>query len=203
MVLIYALIGFLPSNFKPGFSPRINELFFFLKENDQMKRKEAAEKFLGNVNQSDYFNKLLHELKIKLTRSLLADPSKTSNAYLADHEPCYRNFVIYKMLLANAKRKAAIEIATYLLPKLKKLEMFALAHGVAIDLMHHYSHSGKKENERLANKYRKQAKILLDLIKIESIVKDYHSRISLICNNRKSFTRSLKKRWKILNLIYN
>ena len=81
MFALYELLSLLPPGFRPVFAPRLNNLCSFLLENGQLAEKEAAEKYLGRKEQLKYFNKLKNDLKIALTRYLIANPSWADNRY--------------------------------------------------------------------------------------------------------------------------
>ncbi len=188
MLTLYELLSLLPPNFKPEFTPRMNDLCIFLMNRERMERQQAAREYLKSIKRLKYFNNLINELKKHLIQFLIPNPISPNSKTGAAYTTYYQSFAAYKLLLTNGKRNAAIEVATKLFPKLQKAELHSLAQIVARDLVFHYSYAGKKEKARVANKYRKQAQILQGLTKIEFIVKDHYYRMAKICNNRESFT---------------
>ena len=187
MLTLYELLTLLPPNFKPDFTPRLNDLCLFLMKRKRISREEAVMEYLGDMDRLKYFNNLIRELKKYLIECITPKPLEGVVLSGTAYESYYQVFATYKMLLVNGKRKASIAIASSLLPDLQKAELYSLAQIVASDLAFHYSYSGKKEKIRLANKYRKQAEILRDVAKVEFIVKDHYFRMAKICNNRESF----------------
>ncbi|MEL6866325.1 MAG: hypothetical protein AAFP19_17995 [Bacteroidota bacterium] len=189
MTALYELLSSLPSSFEPSFAPRLNKLYLFLINHPGLNPKEAAAAYLGSVGRLKYFNKLRLELKKALIRYLIANPSFSNNKDLTYYEDCYRDFAIYKILLLNGKRNAGIELAKDLLPRLQKFELHGMIHILANDLMFHYSIISV--SKILAKKYARLAQIELEIVKSESLVREYHSKIGAIRNTRESFTQSM------------
>lgn len=187
MTALYELIDLLPVGFVPDFAPRHNRLFLFLQEQAKMSEREASIAYLGSLDKFKYFNKLKNELKIELTRYIIANPSWNANSSRMFYENCFRNFSIYKTLLINFKRRAAIEIAETLLPKLIKAELHGFAHITANDLLNHYS--SIETSRTLHHKYQKIALEQIELVQAEAIVRKYHAKIALIGNRRESFDK--------------
>ena len=193
MFALYELIDLLPAGFTPHFAPRLNKLCFFLLKQERMDNKEAARKYLGDINRLKYFNKLKLELKNELTKYLIANPSwaENENENVTLYGDSYRDFANYKIFLLSNKRKVAIELAKSLLPKLLKTELYALIHILANDLLFHYSCIDV--SPELNKKYSVLAKAQLEIINIESTVREHHSRIGMFCNTKESFTPSIIK----------
>lgn len=189
MLPLYELISLLPSNAVVHLPPRLANLLAFLKSHTGLTKAQGAEQYLGDIKKKAYFGKLVYELKKALIRHIVATASLAKNSHKAMIEDCHRNMAIYKMLLLNNKREAAIEIAEALLPALRKLELHSLAHTVANDLLFHYSVMDTSVG--LSKKYTAIAAKELELVKAEAMVRAYHSRVGLLCNTRESFTTSI------------
>ncbi len=183
---LYELMEHLPESFSPNFQNRLNQLFLFLQRSEKkFSEKEAAQKFLKNTKRDKYFNELKTKLKKALTRYLIAYPSISEDKRRILYEECYQNFVYYKTFLGRGKREVAIEIAQELLPKLTSAELYSLAHIVSQDLYFHYSTMDYSRG--LSVKYKKLTELNLGIVKAESLVRMYHSRVGYICNSRDSY----------------
>ena len=186
MFALYELIALLPSGCNLPLPPRLGELYTFLLANEPMQEHEAAQRYLGSDRRRKYFNRLKNDLKKAIIRHLIATPSWSDDHHKALIEDCYRDFACYKILLLNNKRKAAIGIAKALLIKLQKVELYSLTHTIANDLLLHYS--SIEPSPQMTKKYDVLAKEQLEIINIESKVRSYHGRMTLICNTRESFS---------------
>ncbi len=156
-----------------------------------MTEKEASIKFFGTKERSNYFNKMKVQLRTQLGHLLIAWPSSPDNKYRAAYEECYKDFTVYKLLLMKGKRKTAIEIAKSLIPRLEKSEIHSLLHLVAHDL--HFHFGSIKGNSRAMKKYERIAGRQLEIMRAESMIRMYHTRVGFICNTRDSFTPSIVK----------
>lgn len=185
MLALYELLGSLPTGFVPPFAPRHNKLCLFLLGEEKMDEEETMMKYFKDRTRKKYFNNLKNELKKVLTRYFIAYPPVSDDGRRAIYEECYQNFTYYKTYLGRGKRNVAIEIAQELLPKLVDTELFSLAHIVSHDLYFHYSTIDYSRG--LAQKYKKLAEVNFEIIKAESLVRMYHSRIGYICNSRDSY----------------
>ncbi len=190
MIALYELIDMLPDDLNPSFSERLNELFCFLRDEDKkLSESEAAEAFLYSNEKGKYFNKLKNELKREIVQYVIHNPLVWVNKeYKAKNEACYKNFTAYKILLLSGRRKAAIEMAKSLLPKLIDFELHGLINIVATDLRFHYSSSHISKS--LAIKYDELCNQQIEIIKAESIVRKHHSKIAILCNSRASYSES-------------
>ena len=188
MVTLYELIEVLPDSYEPTFSTRVNELFFFLRnQSRKLSDQQAAENFLGGTLARKYFSKIKNELKRELVKFIIANPYVWGGfAHRRQHESCFKKFSAYKILLINEKRKAAIEIAKNLLPQLKKFELHGLIYLLAIDLRFH--HSAMEGSSIEMKKYDRLVQKELEFLKVEAMVRSYHSKIALIQNTRSSYT---------------
>lgn len=187
MTALYEMISLLPSGFVPVFSPRLNRLFLFLQSEPALEEEEATRRYLKDIKRIKYFNKLKNELKTVLTRYLIAYPSYATIKDKALFENCYHNLSIYRIFLLSYKRKAAIDIASKLLPKLLKLELHSFAHIVANDLHVHYSTI--EASKILSRKYEKIADEQAEIVQAESVIRKHYCNVALIGNTRESFTK--------------
>ncbi len=113
MDALYELMGMLPKTFEPPFTERLNKFYHFLcDQKPNLSEEEARKLFLNNTKSKRYFNKLKQELKRKMIRYIIENPTVWADAtYQSLHQACYKDFATYKVLLLGGKRKAAIEIA--------------------------------------------------------------------------------------------
>jgi len=136
--------------------------------------EKAAQLFLGSADKGKYFNKLKNELKRELIYAVISNPTIWIDAgYKTQHNDCYKSFTAYKILLMSGKRKAAIEMAKLLLPKLHSYELYGLINIVATDLRFHYS--SMDISKHLAKKYDLLCREQSKMIRIESVVRYYHT----------------------------
>ncbi len=189
MYALYELMDLLPSGFIPDFASRLNKLYAFLKKNEPMGRRAAAEKYLGTADKVKYFDKLRLELTTALNRYHIASPSWASNPDKALYEECYRKFAMYRILLLNSKRKAGIRIAEKLLPDLQKIELHAFAQIVTNDLLIHYSTFEIKPKR--VQKYTELIQNQLELIELEAKVRKHYSYAVMLCNDKASYNSKI------------
>ncbi len=196
MYALYELIDLLPVSFEPCFSNRLNELFLFLRnQKSRLSEKEALMGFLGDADRLKYFNKLKNRLKREIIDFIIANPAvwaTTENK--ATHDECYRNFNAYKVLTLNGKRKAAVDIAKPLLPKLRTVELHELSLIVANDLASYYS--SVVASPGLSKKYSLIADKQLEIINAAAVVRRYRNRISILRNTRESFSPAMIEEFK-------
>lgn len=193
MDALYELMALLPSGFKPAFTPKLNELYYFLATTEQLTPREAASQFLGSEQKLKYFNKLRRELRTAIMRYVVANPSWVDNKNKALIEDCYRSFASYKILLLSNRRKVAIRMAENLLKDLKKVELHSMLHTVVQDLLVHYS--TVDVSPKLVKKYKQMAKEHAEIIQIESIVRINHSQVVMYCNSRVSYTSKIVEKF--------
>lgn len=196
MIALQELISMLPENFTPKFSKRINQLYDFIVDHGaDLSEEEAAQLFLRSPNKGKYFNKLKNELKRELIYNIISNPSMWLDAaYKNQHNDCYKNFTAYKILLMSGKRKAAIEMAKLLLPKLRKHELHGLINIVATDLRFHYS--SMDISKHLAEKYNQLCMKQNKIIRAESIIRYHHSKVAVLRNSRASYTEDMIQMFK-------
>ena len=188
MITLYELMDMLPDGFNPNFTDRLNELYVLLQsQEEKLSEKEAAEKFLNSTKKGKYFNKLKNELKREMVWYIVANSSVwVDPEYKVLHKNCYKSFAAYKILLLSGKRKIAIETAKTLLPELHQFELHGLIYIVATDLRFHYSNMDSSKT--LTAKYETLCLQQIEILNAESLIRSFHSKLSLIYNTRESYS---------------
>ncbi len=182
MNTLYELIDLFPPSFKPPWNATLRELYYALRKR-RYREEELIECFLSEKKSKNYFNKLKSQLKRELLNSLLTQASIWADTAHKDlFDRCHKEYAAYKILLASGSRTSGIQLATNLLSRTRKLELFEISYNAAHDLEHHYSVINP--SAKTAKRYGQIADVQLAMISAERLIlkkycsslKRYHAK---------------------------